>query len=71
MANRKVKSFQNAWLEKYVIRITARCPMNSEVLSVVCQFVTPLVQRITITQIESGKGHPMYVILRNHGKAIL
>ena len=38
MANGKVKSFQNAWLENYGIRITARCPMTSEVLSAVCQF---------------------------------
>ena len=35
------------------------------------KFVTPLVQRTTITQIESGKGHPTYVILRNHGEVII
>ena len=34
-------------------------------------FVTPLVQKTTITQTVSGKGHPKYVNLRNHGKVII
>jgi hypothetical protein len=38
MIDRKVKSFQNAWLENYGIRITASFPMTSEVLSAVYQF---------------------------------
>jgi hypothetical protein len=33
----KVKSFQNAWLEKYALRITARCSKTTEVVSAVCQ----------------------------------
>jgi penicillin-binding protein-related factor A (putative recombinase) len=36
--NRKVKSFQNAWLENYGIRVTAQYPTTIEVLSAVCQF---------------------------------
>jgi hypothetical protein len=42
MVDRKVESFQNAWLKNYGIRITARCPMTSEVLSAVCQFCESL-----------------------------
>ena len=34
---KKVKAFQNTWLERYGLRITARCPKTSEALSVVCQ----------------------------------
>ena len=34
----KVKSLQNALLEYYGIRMTARCPMTSEVVSAVWQF---------------------------------
>ena len=34
----KAKAFQNAWLEKYALRSTARCSKTSEVVSVVCQF---------------------------------
>ena len=38
MIDKNLKPFQNAWLESYGIRIIARCPMTSEVLSAVCQF---------------------------------
>ena len=38
MINGKVKSCQNACLETYDIRVTAKCPMTSEVMSAVCQF---------------------------------
>ena len=34
---KKVKAFQNTWLERYGLRLTARCPKTSEALSVVCQ----------------------------------
>ncbi len=40
MAEKKAKAklFQNTWLEKYALRITARCSKTTEVVSVVCQF---------------------------------
>ena len=38
MVNRRGKSFQNLWLESYGIRIIARCPITSEMLSAMCQF---------------------------------
>jgi hypothetical protein len=38
MVNEKVKPFQNVWLENYGIRIIARSPITSEVLSAECQF---------------------------------
>jgi hypothetical protein len=71
MANAKVKSFQNAWLENYVIRITARCPMTIEVLSAVCQFCDSFGAEDNNNPYHKQKGLPMYVILRNHDKVII
>ena len=31
-------TFQTAWIHKYGLRITARCPNTTEVMSAVCQF---------------------------------
>ena len=71
MANAKVNHFRmHGWRtmaseSQQDVQWLVRCRLQC------ASFVTPLVQKATITQIVSGKGHPKYVILRNHGEVII